>query len=144
MVNTFVTFAGDRYLKCMLLKPSIPLRHLLLRWLTTVWWWSGQHILWPLVALRVVCVWFRFYYMNTCWAPHLEMSPKYFTMATMALLSAFEQTQCAPNIWNRMTASVLNMCTLCVHVIINKCSFQPFCIWIQCMLQPCATLNEWL
>ena len=27
--------------------------------------------------------------MNTCWAPHLKMSPKCFLMATIALISAF-------------------------------------------------------
>ena len=29
--------------------------------------------------------------MNTCRAPHLEMSPKRFTMATVALFSASDQ-----------------------------------------------------
>ena len=34
-------------------------------------------------------------FMSTCRAPHLEMSPKSFTMATVALFSASEQTHCA-------------------------------------------------
>ena len=36
-----------------------------------------------------------FIFVNTCWAPHLEMSPERFTMATIALFSASEQTSCA-------------------------------------------------
>ena len=33
--------------------------------------------------------------MNTYWPPHLEMSPKCFTMATKALFCAFKQIHCA-------------------------------------------------
>ena len=32
--------------------------------------------------------------MNTCWAPHLEMIPKHFTMGTRTLFSASKQTHC--------------------------------------------------
>ena len=35
-----------------------------------------------------------FIYWNTCWAPHLRMSSKRFTMATMALFLAPGQTHC--------------------------------------------------
>ena len=36
-----------------------------------------------------------YFYIHCCWAPHLEMSPKRFAMATTALLSASDKTQCA-------------------------------------------------
>ena len=36
-----------------------------------------------------------FTYMNTSWVPHLEMSPKCFTMTTTALFPASKQTHCA-------------------------------------------------
>ena len=35
------------------------------------------------------------FYMNTCLAFHVEISPKRFTVATIALLSTFGQTHCA-------------------------------------------------
>ena len=38
---------------------------------------------------------FLFIYNNICPVPHLQMSPKSFTMATIALFSAAEQTHCA-------------------------------------------------
>ena len=45
----------------------------------------------------IVCLYLVFYFisMNTCWAPHREMSPRRFTMAAIALFSASEQTHCA-------------------------------------------------
>ena len=36
-----------------------------------------------------------FTYMNTSWVPHLEISPKCFTMTTTALFPASKQTHCA-------------------------------------------------
>ena len=36
----------------------------------------------------------RFTYLNTCWVPHLKISPKHFAMVTIAQFSASEQTHC--------------------------------------------------
>ena len=36
----------------------------------------------------------KYFYMDTCQAPHLEINPKHLTMATIALFSACKLTHC--------------------------------------------------
>ena len=56
-----------------------------------------------------------FFLMNICQVPHLEIiSHKHFTMATIALLSASEQTRCAvvaSNFWMSDCSSTLSILT---------------------------------
>ena len=80
------------------------------------WGWRGG-VMPVLVFVDMLCVCVKTYvcmnmflfYMNTFWAPHLEMNPEHFTVATLALLSASEQTH------------YLCVCVcVCVHV----------CVWV--------------
>ena len=68
---------------------------------------KGQHgwPSWPYQSKTAVCILLSvfftiFFYMNTCWVPHLQMSPKHFTTATIALFPASELTHCALVICN--------------------------------------------
>ena len=47
------------------------------------------------------------FYMSICWAPFLKISPKRFTMVTVPLVSASEQTHCALVLCDRMTWHLL-------------------------------------
>ena len=57
---------------------------------------SGVTIRFTIIIIIIIII------INTCWVPHLEMSPKRFTMATnsIALFTASEQTH-ALVVWNR-------------------------------------------
>ena len=54
-------------------------------------------------------------FMNTCWAPHHEMSPKHFTVVTIALFSASEQTQCALVVCHLKSVTHLTQHILNIH-----------------------------
>ena len=69
-----------------------------------------RHVCQALSILAVIL-----FCMNTCWAPHFEMSHKPFTMATLTLFSASEQIHCTLVIRNWMSDCSFTQHTLNIH-----------------------------
>ena len=59
-----------------------------------------------------------YFYLNVCWAPHLETGPKHFTMATTAQLSASMQTHCTLAEYNSEVVTVQSGCYKGLNVMI--------------------------
>ena len=76
----------------------------------------------------------RFLYMNTCWAPHLKMSPKCFIMAVIVLSSSSKQTHCILVICDSKCVTV--ECILNIHqsgssavlIIMEICKAPTLCL----------------
>ena len=105
-------------------------------------------------ALSILAV--ILFYMNTCWAPHFEMSPKPFTMATLTLFSASEQIHCALVVGDWMSDCSFTQHTLNIYrssynafwLLHGWChiklllSWHTFCIHHTVyIIQPCASLQ---
>ena len=86
--------------------------------------------------------------MNTCQAPHLEMSPKCFTMATIVLFSASEPADCTLVVCDsEWVSAALNSAFL----ISTFCCYMAGAMWncchlgasSLCTIQPCITGRSW-
>ena len=86
--------------------------------------------------------------MNTCRAPHLEMSPKCFTMATIVLFSASEPADCTLVVCDsEWVSAALNSAFL----ISTFCCYMAGAMWncchlgasSLCTIQPCVIGRSW-